>query len=54
MSTVIHEILPFPQYGTRRLTSKPDSAGAKPVFVIVKERKGNATEYGRKCRIMLE
>lgn len=51
---VIHAILPFPQHGTRRLTSKPDSAGAKPVFIVVKGRKGNATEYGMKYRKMVK
>lgn len=41
-------------YGSRRLTSKPDSAGAKPVFIVAKGREGNATEYGMKYRIMVK
>lgn len=54
MSVVIHEILLFPPHGARRLTSKPDSAGAKPVFIVVKGRKGNAIEYGTKYRITMK
>lgn len=54
MSVVIHAYLEFSQDRTRRLTSKPDSAGAKPEFIVVKERKGNDTEYGMKYRIMVK
>lgn len=41
-------------YRTRKLTSKPDSVGAKPVLPTVKGRKGNDTEYGMKYRIMVK
>lgn len=54
MLVVIHAILVLPQYGSRRLTSKSDLAGAKPVFIVAKGRKGNATEYGMKYRIIVK
>lgn len=54
MSVVIHAYLEFLQDRNRRLTSKPDSAGAKPELIVVKGRKGNDTEYGMKCRIMVK
>ena len=54
MSVLIHADLEFSQDRTRRLTSKPDSAGAKPELIVVKRRKGNDTEYGMKYRIMVK
>lgn len=52
---VIHAIFLFPQYRTSRLTGKPDSASAKPFFIVAKRRKGNDTEYGtQKYRIIMK
>lgn len=52
---VIHAIFLFPQYRTSRLTRKPDSASAKPLFIVAKRRKRNDTEYGtQKYRIIMK